>query len=123
LVGFAIEGHMNDGLTCWPYVSVFGVLDETGCSDAQGWAWFFATDLPRFGIMFPALALALILASIKNGLELSYLANAIPWIGYSIPLMLIAWLCLKNRRSHLWPWSVVLLLVFMAEVIHLAASE
>lgn len=124
LLGFLLTQNHASEHACWPYVSVFGVL-ETNCTNPLiGWLWFFAIELPRMVLVVPALALAFIEAGIKNGqYGIGYFLGSIPWLAYSIPMFLIVWLGISAWRKRSMPLITILVLVLALEIVHLAAGE
>src|SRR5262245_56000516 len=120
LAGFLVAQHGTSDPMCWPRVSAFGVL-ETDCSNALlGWLWFFAIGLPRMIIVFPALGVAMIGASIHDSeYGTHYFLESVTWLLYSIPLLLVIW-------AGIWAWrksalvTIILVFVLLAEIAHLA---
>jgi hypothetical protein len=125
LAGFLIERHHHGATDCWPYVSVFGVL-ETECTNAlMGWVWFFLVGLPRVLIMLPALGLSMIEAGIKSGPVFGtyYAFASITWLLYSIPLFAIVWAAISSWRTLSVPVVTLLVLILTIEIAHLAELE
>lgn len=128
LLGFILQQNGPDKPACWPHVSVFGVLETNCASSLAGWFWFFAAELPRMILVFPALAIAMIRAGIRNGsFGGSYFLESIPWVLYSIPLLLVIWLGISSwpRRTakHGFLLALGLAVIFVLEAGHLGWGD
>ena len=90
LIGFAVPGQGADAYSearCTPFVTVFGVIESTCPNAAVNWLWDAIVGLPRFVIVFPALAVAFIKTSLLTAWP--RWADAEGWLLYSIPLLLL----------------------------------
>lgn len=109
-------------MACMPFHSVFGLL-ETECDDPFLWTfWFLSADIPRFVIVPPALAIAMLKAFAHNfGCDSAwhYFLESLPWFAMSIPIALTNWVGFRYWRSDRPIVAWILALAIVAEIVGL----
>ena len=113
LLGFAVAARGSNPVpVCWPFVSVFGVI-QTECGDIPTNAfWLVTVELPRFIIVFPAVAISFLKAFLKNswaGGDYHFLLESLWWTAISIPMALMSYVGFRDwrARSPVVAWVLV----------------
>jgi hypothetical protein len=123
LLGFVLEQPPYEGAACLPYTSVAGVLQVLCASAFANALWLIGVEIQRSLIVMPALAIALLVASIKNGWDSHHALNAIPWIAYSLPIVLMSWAGFRQLHQP-YPIAAFLLIgLLAAQILYLAWNE
>src|SRR5258706_3233671 len=89
LAGIAVERRFTSEPSCFPFNSIFGLLESTCPDAAVNLFWSVTVGWPRFLIVFPALAIAQFKVVVSGGGR--HLWDATMWLIYSIPLLLLIW--------------------------------
>jgi len=85
---------------CFHKDSVF-MLIATKCSDNTiSFFWSVIVAWPRFIIVIPSIFIAMLIAAVRNGFDVHYLANGVPFLLYSLPLALVVWLGFQFWKSQ-----------------------
>jgi hypothetical protein len=130
-VGFALPSPHGEG--CFPFGATFGVL-LTRCSNAAAdMFWSVLVGWPRFVIVFPAAAFALLKAAASAAfrhwwspspypsLALPWLSESVVWLLYSIPLALVMWVSFAYWKARSRPMAIGLTVVVFAEILYLGS--
>lgn len=117
LLGFAVAVRGSNPVpVCWPFSSVFGVI-MTECGDIPTKAfWLVAVELPRFIIVFPALAVGFFEAFLKNfwpNGDFHFLLESLAWTAMSIPMAVMSYIGFRDwrARSPVIAWVLIAALV------------
>ena len=123
LTGFAFGQPFFVGAPCLPHNSTFGVL-EAHCETAlANTFWLLAAEIPRLVLVFPALAVTLIRASILNHFDSHYALESVPWMAYSMPLALMSWAGFRHMRTRSSTAAHLAIVLLMGEILFLAWRE
>jgi hypothetical protein len=96
-LGFAFWQPLTDGPSCFPRITVFGVLTTSCPMQIVNIFWYFAVEVPRFAVVILAMPLMFVFVTIKAMIfaggqkttYYSYLWNAVPWLRATIPLLIL----------------------------------
>lgn len=117
ILGFAVAVRGSNPVpVCWPFGSVFGVI-QTECGDIPTQVFWLATvELPRFVIVFPSVAVAMFKAFLINswaGGGFNYLGESLAWTAMSIPMVGMSYVGFRDwrARSPLIAWVLIAALV------------
>ena len=110
--------------SCVPYHDVYGFIESHCSVAAVNMFWFGTVAIPRFLLVFPAVAIAVAKAAAHGH---GSIRDAAIWLVYSIPLVLVLWVGvrywlgfgLRGYRIAVW----IALAVIVADILALGLTE
>ncbi len=120
VIGFITAHRGQPWPTCWPYVTIGGIIEIDCINSIVTAFWSFFAVVPTAVILFPAAAIAFVYAAVKNfgpeGDGVDYFYEALLSTFFSIPILLTFWAGHRYWQRRFSRIGTLPILVIVAQI-------